>query len=138
MAGWGKHFERMAEMAKALYSVCFRQTEREAIIKFNLDSELSPGIMPLVLIICSFQNAVCLGVCAKSLQSCLTLCDPMDCSPPGSSAHGSVRQGHWSGLPCSPPGDLPDPETEPKCLGLLHRQAGLHHQRHWEAHMIVS
>ena len=25
---------------------------------------------------------------AKSLQSCLTLCDPMDCSPPGSSVHG--------------------------------------------------
>ena len=27
-------------------------------------------------------------VCAKSLQSCPTLCDPMDWSPPGSSAHG--------------------------------------------------
>ena len=27
-------------------------------------------------------------VCAKSLQSCPTLCDPMDCSPPGSSVHG--------------------------------------------------
>ena len=25
---------------------------------------------------------------AQSLQSCLTLCDPMDCSPPGSSVHG--------------------------------------------------
>ena len=25
---------------------------------------------------------------AKSLQSCPTLRDPMDCSPPGSSAHG--------------------------------------------------
>ena len=25
---------------------------------------------------------------AKSLQSCLTLCTPMDCSPPGSSLHG--------------------------------------------------
>ena len=25
---------------------------------------------------------------AKSLQSCLTLCDPVDCSPPGSSVHG--------------------------------------------------
>ena len=25
---------------------------------------------------------------AKSLQSCPTLCDPMDCSPPGSSIHG--------------------------------------------------
>ena len=25
---------------------------------------------------------------AKSLQSCLTLCDPMDCTGPGSSVHG--------------------------------------------------
>ena len=25
---------------------------------------------------------------AKPLQSCLTLSDPMDCSPPGSSVHG--------------------------------------------------
>ena len=25
---------------------------------------------------------------AKSLQLCLTLCDPMDCSLPGSSVHG--------------------------------------------------
>ena len=28
---------------------------------------------------------------AKSLQSCLTLCDPMDCSPPGSSVHGILQ-----------------------------------------------
>ena len=28
-----------------------------------------------------------LSVCAKSLQSCLTLCDPTDCSPRGSSVH---------------------------------------------------
>ena len=27
-------------------------------------------------------------MCAKSLQLCPTLCDPMDCSPPGSSVHG--------------------------------------------------
>ena len=26
---------------------------------------------------------------------------------------GFPRQEHWSGLPCPPPGDLPDPETEP-------------------------
>ena len=25
---------------------------------------------------------------AQSLQSCLTLCDPTDCSQPGSSVHG--------------------------------------------------
>ena len=28
---------------------------------------------------------------AKSLQSCPTLCDPMDCSPPGSSVHGILQ-----------------------------------------------
>ena len=27
----------------------------------------------------------------KSLQSCPTLCDPMDCSPPGSSIHGILQ-----------------------------------------------
>ena len=30
-------------------------------------------------------------LCAKSLQSCLTLCDPMDCSLPGSSVHGVLQ-----------------------------------------------
>ena len=31
---------------------------------------------------------VCVCVCA---QSCLTLCDPMECSPPGSSVHGILQ-----------------------------------------------
>ena len=30
-------------------------------------------------------------MCAKSFQSCLTLCNPMDCSPPGSSVHGILQ-----------------------------------------------
>ena len=29
---------------------------------------------------------------AKSLQSCPTLSDPMDCSPPGSSIHGIFQE----------------------------------------------
>ena len=36
---------------------------------------------------------------AKSLQSCPTLCDPIDSSPPGSPSLGFSRQEHWSGLP---------------------------------------
>ena len=55
-------------------------------------------------------------VCAKSLQSCLTLCDLMDCNPPGSSVHGFSRQKYWSGFPCPPPGDLPDPGIKPMSL----------------------
>ena len=40
---------------------------------------------------------------AKSLQSCPTLCDPMDGSPPGSVSLGFSRQEHWSGLPFPSP-----------------------------------
>ena len=32
-----------------------------------------------------------LAAAAKSLQSCPTLCDPMDCSLPGSSIHGTFQ-----------------------------------------------
>ena len=36
---------------------------------------------------------------AKLLQLCLTLCDPTDGSPPGSTIPGFSGQEHWSGLP---------------------------------------
>ena len=44
---------------------------------------------------------------------CPTLCEPLDCSPPGSSVHGISRHELWSGLPFPSPGDLPDPGIEP-------------------------
>ena len=53
---------------------------------------------------------------AKSLQSCPALSDPVDCSPPGSSVRGISRREHWSGVPCPPPGELPDPGIEPAAL----------------------
>ena len=40
---------------------------------------------------------------AKSLQSCLTLCDPIDGSPPDSLVPGILQQEHWSGLPFPSP-----------------------------------
>ena len=40
---------------------------------------------------------------AKSLQSCPTLFDPTDRSPPGSPVLGFSRQEHWSGLPFPSP-----------------------------------
>ena len=42
-------------------------------------------------------------------QSCLTLCNPMDCSLPGSSVHGIFQARLWNGLPFPPPRDLPNP-----------------------------
>ena len=53
---------------------------------------------------------------AKLLQSCLTVCNPMDCSPPGSSVHGilQARILEWVAIP--PLGDLPNSGMEPKSL----------------------
>ena len=55
---------------------------------------------------------VCVHVCmhAMSLQSCLTLCNPMGCSPPGSPVHGIP--GKNTGVDCPPPGDLPNSGIE--------------------------
>ena len=45
--------------------------------------------------------------------------DPMVCSLPGSSAHGKFsRQEYWSGLPCPPPVDLPNPGIESRSPSL--------------------
>ena len=48
-------------------------------------------------------------MCAKLLQSCLTLCVAMDCSLPGSSVHGILQARI---VPCLPSEDLPDPEIK--------------------------
>ena len=50
-------------------------------------------------------------------QSCLTLCNPVDYSPPAPSVHGIPRQEYWSGLPFPPPGIFPTQGLNP---GLLH------------------
>ena len=44
-----------------------------------------------------------LSVSVKLLQLCLTLCDPMDCSPPGSSVQGilQARILEWVAMPSS-------------------------------------
>ena len=47
----------------------------------------------------------------KSLQTRLTLCDPMDHQAPLSM--GFSRHEYWSSLPCPPLGDLPSPGIEP-------------------------
>ena len=53
------------------------------------------------------------GKWSEVTQSCLTLCDTMDCNLPGSSILEFSRQEYWSGLPFPSPGDLPNPGIEP-------------------------
>ena len=63
-------------------------------------------------------------VCAL-LQSCPTLCDPMDCSPPRSSVHGILQARILEWVATSSPRGLSRPrESNPCLLCLLHWQAG--------------
>ena len=55
----------------------------------------------------------CVCMCAKLLQSCPTLLDPMVCNLPGSSVMGFFRQEYWKGLPFTPQGDLANPGIKP-------------------------
>ena len=54
-------------------------------------------------------------MCVRSmlLQSCPTLFDCKDRSPPGSFIDRILQQEYWSGLPGPSPGDLPNPGIKP-------------------------
>ena len=51
--------------------------------------------------------------CLRAQLLRLTLCDPMDSSLSASSVHGIFQARIWSGFSFPPPGDLPEPGTEP-------------------------
>ena len=82
-----------------LFPYIFRSWHKHFFLR-----EASPGLTPHKSkwwFLCCFSllpshsftiQYICIYVCAcvhaKLLQLCLTLCNPMDCSPPGSSVHG--------------------------------------------------
>ena len=51
-------------------------------------------------------------------QSCPILCDPMDCSPPGSSVHGilQARTLEWIAIPFSRRSSQPRDQTQVSCI----------------------
>ena len=73
---------------------------------------------------------------AKSLQSCLTLCNPMDCSPPGTSVHGD-SPGKNTGVGCHAlfQGIFPIQGLKP---GLPHCRQILDHLSHQGSHFQKS
>ena len=63
--------------------------------------------------ICGDECVVCL-----TAQSCPALCNPVDCSPPGSSVHGILQARILDWVVIASSGDLPDPGIEPLSLAL--------------------
>ena len=67
------------------------------------------------------QSGLC---CCLVPKSCLTLCNPMDCSPPGSSVHGilQARTLEWVAISFSKGSSQHRDQTQISCL--LHWQVG--------------
>ena len=71
------------------------------------------GPYPLSAIVPLWTGCCCIA------QSCLTLCDPTDCSPPGSSVHGilQARTLEWVSIPFSRGSSWPRDQTGVSCIG---------------------
>ena len=117
-----------------VYCKCLRN-ETLAVININI-----LGLMTVVIALEVFFNQgltyshpfvlQCMRVCcAQLLQSCPTLCDPTDCSPPGSSVHGisQARILESVAMPSSRGSSWPRDQTCVSCI------AGLYHSATWEA-----
>ena len=82
---------------------------RQQLLHFLLKclSHFHPLLWPPILKPRAHLSLACID------QSCPTLCNPMDCSPPGSSVHGIFQARILDGLPFHTPGDLLDPGMKP-------------------------
>ena len=61
--------------------------------------------------------------------SCVQLCTtPQTAACQALLSMGFSRQEYWSGLPCPPPGDLPDPGIKPRSPALQADSLPLSHQ----------
>ena len=105
------------------------------------------GTLGKKLVLLLTLEGSCMSFCMNSVSgagndvfvcalSCLTLCDPMDCSLPGSSVHGIILARILSGMPCPPPGifPLPNPGIKPAYPAL---QADSLMLSLWESSIVV-
>ena len=69
-----------------------------------------------------------LVVIVQSLSHVRLFCNPVDCSPPGSSVHGILQARILEWVAISSPGDFPNPGIEPESPALQVDSLPLSHQ----------
>ena len=92
----------------------FEKVLPERLLRENTLDSKTPDILNLKRI----------SVCAKSLQLCTALCDPMDCSPSDSSVHGilQARILEWVAIPFSRGSSWPRDRTHISYVSYIGRQ----------------
>ena len=104
--GVGKQFERFQEKCSLIGFIHIK----------NQDAcWLEIRAMGMAYTLTCSEDSMCMR--ARSLQSCPTLCDPIDCSPPGSSVHGvlQARILEWVAVPSSKGSSRPRGQTCISC-----------------------
>ena len=76
-------------------------------------SSMMMMMMTMMMMMC-----VCMCVCVLAAQLCLTLCEPMNCSLPGSSVHGilQARTLEWIAIPFFRGSSPPRDRTQVSCI----------------------
>ena len=94
------------------FQVAEDMKELEAV--YTTSPHLAPCLFAVWMLLCISSNCCC---CVA--QSCLTLCDPMDWSPPGSSVHGisQARMLGWAAISFSRGSSWSRDRTHISCTG---------------------
>ena len=114
---------RLKALGDAIFIGIFSIRKISIIPQYDLSIQLSTSQKfsdLLMILISSFYNV---SMHAKSLQSCLTLCNAMDCSLPGSSVHDilQTRILEWASISSSRgrEGSQPRGETFISCVSCI-------------------
>ena len=93
------------------------------ILKLVVIGKLSAPVQMLWVMTLTDTSVSSICVCLVT-QSCLTLCDPLDCSPPGSSVHGifQAKMLEWVAISCSRGSCWPRGWTRIYCVSDTGRQ----------------
>ena len=90
LAAWrrreNRHVRLSVNTCLSILKRTFFSHREKVYTQRKLNSEYT--VTDLLFCISHYLSSIAGAAAAKLLQSCLTLCDPIDCSPPGSSIHG--------------------------------------------------
>ena len=109
------------------WPICNCSVSTNSLAKNDLLQVLKMQHLRIIITGVPTSILICAVLCLLS-QSCPTLCNPMNCSPPGSSVHGILQARILEWVAMSSPGDLPNPGKEPRSPSLQAVHYRLSHQ----------